>query len=51
MKKWANKLNRAFSKEKVQMDKKTHEEIFHISGHKGNASQNHVKILTSLILE
>jgi hypothetical protein len=34
MKKWANELNRAFSKEDVQMARKTHEEIFNISGHK-----------------
>jgi hypothetical protein len=27
VKKWANQLNRAFSKEEVQMAKKTHEEI------------------------
>jgi hypothetical protein len=35
MKKWANELNRAFSKEEVQMTKN------HIPGHKGNVNQNH----------
>jgi hypothetical protein len=45
MKKWASELNRAFSKEKVQMAKKTHEEMFNIPGHKGNANQNHIKII------
>jgi hypothetical protein len=45
MKKWANELNRAFSKEEVQMaKKKTHENILTIPGHKGNANQNHIKI-------
>jgi hypothetical protein len=34
VKKWANELNRAFSKEEVQMDNKHH---------KGNADQNHIK--------
>jgi hypothetical protein len=34
MKKWANELNRAFSKEELQMIKKTHEEMFNIPGHK-----------------
>jgi hypothetical protein len=45
LKKWANELNRAFSKEEVQMAKKTHEEVLNIPGHKRNANQNHVKIL------
>jgi hypothetical protein len=44
MKKWANELSTAFSKEEVQMAKKTHEGIFNIPGHKGNANQNHIKI-------
>jgi hypothetical protein len=48
MKKWANELNRAFSKEKVQMVKKTHEEMVNSPGHKGNGNQNHIKFyLTS----
>jgi hypothetical protein len=34
MKKWANELNRAFSKEEVQMQKKKNEEMLNIPGHK-----------------
>jgi hypothetical protein len=45
MKKWGNELNRTFSKEKVQMDKKNRKEMVTIPGHKGNANQNHIKIL------
>jgi hypothetical protein len=44
MKKWANELNRAFSKEEVQMAKTIHKEMLTIPGHKGNANQNHTKI-------
>jgi hypothetical protein len=53
MKKWANELNRVFSKEKVQTAKKnkttttttkSHEEMFTIPDHKENANQNHIKI-------
>jgi hypothetical protein len=44
IKKWTTELNRTFSKEKIQMDKKTHEKMLTISGHKGNANQNHTKI-------
>jgi hypothetical protein len=36
MRKWANELNRAFSREEVQMAKKTHEEMLKIPVHKGN---------------
>jgi hypothetical protein len=45
MKKWAKELNPtfSFSKEEVQVAK-THE-ILNIPGHKGNANQNHIKIL------
>jgi hypothetical protein len=46
MKKWANESNRTFSKEEVQMAKKTHEERLNILGHKGNANQNYIKILS-----
>jgi hypothetical protein len=42
MKKWVNELNRAFSKEEVQMALK--KEMLNILSHKGNAYQNHVKI-------
>jgi hypothetical protein len=45
MKKWANELKRDFSKEEVQMTRKTHEEILNITGHKGNTNENHTKIL------
>jgi hypothetical protein len=45
MKKWGNELNRTFSKEKVQMGKKNRKEMVTIPGHKGNANQNHIKIL------
>jgi hypothetical protein len=34
---WANELNRTFSKEEIQMAEK----MLTISGHKGNANQNH----------
>jgi hypothetical protein len=45
MKKWANELNRAFSKEEVQMAKKHMEKkMLTVPDHKGNANQNHTKI-------
>jgi hypothetical protein len=44
MKKWANELNRAFSKEKVHLAKQHMRKTFHVPGHKGNANQNHIKI-------
>jgi hypothetical protein len=37
-KKWTTELNRTFSKEEIQMAKKTHEKMFTISSHKGNAN-------------
>jgi hypothetical protein len=40
IKKWATELNRTFSKEEIQMTKKTHEKMLTISSHKGNANQN-----------
>jgi hypothetical protein len=36
IKKWATKLNRTFSKEEIQMAKKTHEKMLTISGHEGD---------------
>jgi hypothetical protein len=45
MKKWANELNRVFSKKEGQMAKKTYEQMLNIPGHKGNTNQHHVKIL------
>jgi hypothetical protein len=44
IKKWATELNRIFSKEEIQMAKKTREKMLTISSHKGNANQNHTKI-------
>jgi hypothetical protein len=44
LKKWATELNRTFSKEEIQMAKKTHEKMLTISSHKGNVNQNHTKI-------
>jgi hypothetical protein len=44
IKKWATELNRTFSKEEIQMAKKTYEKMLTIYGHKGNANQNHTKI-------
>jgi hypothetical protein len=44
IRKWTTALNGTFSKEEIQMAKKTHEKMFTIPGHKGNANQNHTKI-------
>jgi hypothetical protein len=53
IKKWANELNRVFSKEEIEMAKKpktkqqqqnTHEEMLSIPSHKGSANQIYVKI-------
>jgi hypothetical protein len=44
MRKRAKELNRTFSKEEIQIAKKTHEEMLNIPGLKGNANQNHAKI-------
>jgi hypothetical protein len=44
IKKWATELNRTFSKEEIQMERKAHEKMFTISSHKANANQNHTKI-------
>jgi hypothetical protein len=44
IKKRGTELTRIFSKEEIQMAKKTHEKMLTISTHKGNANQNHTKI-------
>jgi hypothetical protein len=44
IKKWAPELNRTFSKEEIQMAKKTHKKMLTISSYKGNANQNLTKI-------
>jgi hypothetical protein len=44
IKKWATELNRTFSKEEIQMAKKTHEKMLTVLGHKGKANRNHTKI-------
>jgi hypothetical protein len=44
IKMWATELSRTFSKEELQMAKKTHEKMLTIPIHKGNANQNHTKI-------
>jgi hypothetical protein len=44
IKKWTTELNGTFSKEEIQMAKKTHEKMLTMSSHKGNANQNHTKI-------
>jgi hypothetical protein len=38
IKKWASELNRTFSKEEIQMAKKTHEKMLTISSNKGNVN-------------
>jgi hypothetical protein len=44
MKKGANKMNRTFSKEEVQMSKKHMKKFSKSLAIKGNANQNHLKI-------
>jgi hypothetical protein len=44
MKKCANELNRAFSREEVQIVKKHRKKMPTIPGHKGNANQKHIKV-------
>jgi hypothetical protein len=44
IKKWATEVNELFQKKKSKWPK-THEKMLTILGHKGNANQNHTKIL------
>jgi hypothetical protein len=44
MKKWAKELKELFQRKQSKW-LKTHEEMYKISGHKGNSNQNHVEIL------
>jgi hypothetical protein len=46
-KQYTSELSRGFSKEEVQMVKiKSCEEILSLPSHKGNANENHIKILS-----
>jgi hypothetical protein len=45
IKKWATALERTFSKEEIQMAKKTHEKMLTTFSHKINENQNFTKIL------
>jgi hypothetical protein len=44
IRKWATEQNRTLSRKEIQRAKKTHEKMLTIPGHKGNESQNSIKI-------
>jgi hypothetical protein len=44
IKEWATELKQNFLKRRNSNGQKTHEKMLTISGHKGNANQNHTKI-------
>jgi hypothetical protein len=47
--KLAKELNRTFSKEEIQMTKKTNEKILNTPNHKGNSDKNYVNIPSSTL--
>ena len=42
--KWSKELNRHFSKEHIQIAKKTHEKMLNITHYQRNANQNHNEV-------
>ena len=45
IKKWAEELNRHFSKRRYTNDQQLHEKMLAITNHQGNPTQNHNEIL------